>query len=222
MDHEGTRHVVGIFRDEEAAAVAVDRVLRHFGRTDLNFPERRLRAASPERIKAERTRERKRETTSRYIGVVYVDGSSGRPWHFYLKGARHHTEVGGFGNEREAALAHDRAALRYCTRPILNFPEEARALGPVDFATLRKEIRAERKKTTSSRYRGVSWNKRRHKWYAGIGLARVTHHLGVFDVEEDAARAYDAAASRLHGDAAILNFPDEVAEASRRRAPTRR
>ncbi len=212
VDHDGARLIVGIFRTEVEAAIAVDRVALRVGRTASNFPERKLTPASPEQIKQERHRRRKRATTSKYIGVVHIDSDGGRPWHFYLNGTGGHTAIGGFGNERDAAIAHDRAALRYCTRPLLNFPDEARALGPIDFATLRKQVRAERKKTTSSRYRGVCWNKRRHKWYAAIRAAGTNYYLGVFDDEADAAHAYDAAASRLLGDEAILNFSDDESQ----------
>jgi hypothetical protein len=34
--------------------------------------------------------------------------------------------------------------------------------------------------------------------------------LGYFDDEVEAARSYDAAAQRLHGEYAFLNFPEEA------------
>jgi hypothetical protein len=35
-------------------------------------------------------------------------------------------------------------------------------------------------------------------------------HLGVFDDKVDAAKAYDAAARKYHGEFAVLNFPDRT------------
>ena len=43
----------------------------------------------------------------------------------------------------------------------------------------------------SSRYKGVYWHKQRAKWCATGTLEGRSMHLGVFTVEEDAARAYD-------------------------------
>ena len=61
--------------------------------------------------------------------------------------------------------------------------------------------------TSSSYYRGVSWDKRQGKWTAQIKHFRRKQHLGTFAKEETAARAYDAQARRVHGAAARVNFP---------------
>ena len=63
------------------------------------------------------------------------------------------------------------------------------------------------RKTTSSRYKGVDWNKHQKKWRARIYHNNRCHHLGCFCDERDAARAYDRAARKYHGDFASLNFP---------------
>jgi hypothetical protein len=59
----------------------------------------------------------------------------------------------------------------------------------------------------SSQYLGVSRDKRRDKWVAHIKEGGEEKYLGSFDVEEDAARAHDAAAWARHGPFAHLNFP---------------
>jgi hypothetical protein len=65
----------------------------------------------------------------------------------------------------------------------------------------------------SSQYKGVSWDRSRGRWQAklarldpSIGRTR-TFNLGRFDVEVDAARAYDVAALAAWGEFARLNFP---------------
>ena len=61
----------------------------------------------------------------------------------------------------------------------------------------------------TSIYKGVSWDKRARKWRAVIRPERVQRYLGFFVNEEDAARAYDAAALELYGEYACINFPDD-------------
>lgn len=57
----------------------------------------------------------------------------------------------------------------------------------------------------SSRFKGVSWKPIHESWAARITLSGSTKHLGYFKSELDAARAYDAAAIKLHGEFARIN-----------------
>jgi AP2 domain len=60
----------------------------------------------------------------------------------------------------------------------------------------------------TSKYHGVCYRKNEHRWCAYINYPRdKKRHLGTFKTEIAAARARDAAALALWGDAARLNFP---------------
>jgi hypothetical protein len=58
-----------------------------------------------------------------------------------------------------------------------------------------------------SRYKGVTWNKREKRWVAQVMARGKINFLGGFDVEREAAKAYDEAAKKCHGEYARLNFP---------------
>lgn len=58
----------------------------------------------------------------------------------------------------------------------------------------------------TSRFKGVYWDRHRQKWQAAVKVDRKKHYLGRFEDEEDAARAYDAAALEAWGEYAWLNF----------------
>lgn len=64
------------------------------------------------------------------------------------------------------------------------------------------------RKTGTSKYKGVDWNKRQRKWRARIYYESRCHYLGYFNNEIDAAKAYDKKARELFKEFACLNFTD--------------
>jgi len=60
----------------------------------------------------------------------------------------------------------------------------------------------------TSKYKGVSWDKVNKKWIAFITRSRKNKNLGRFRCEEDAASAYNVAASTIYGEDARLNNLD--------------
>lgn len=61
---------------------------------------------------------------------------------------------------------------------------------------------------TTSKFRGVTWDKSRLKWIAQITVNKKHINLGRFINEVDAARAYDAAARKYFVEGFLhLNFP---------------
>jgi hypothetical protein len=69
-------------------------------------------------------------------------------------------------------------------------------------------------KGSTSKYKGVSWNRNVKKWCAQIRLNYKIHRIGHFEDEIAAAKAYDKKAAELHGEFACLNFPNAAEAAS--------
>jgi hypothetical protein len=68
--------------------------------------------------------------------------------------------------------------------------------------------RRQLRKNKSSKYIGVSWKERTKKWAAIICYKRENIIIGYFKDEIQAAKAYDKAAKKYHGEFASPNFPD--------------
>lgn len=61
------------------------------------------------------------------------------------------------------------------------------------------------RKGSTSKYKGVFWNKWRNKWIAVLSLNNKTKFLGAFLVEQHAAHAYNKGAVEYYGEFASLN-----------------
>ena len=63
----------------------------------------------------------------------------------------------------------------------------------------------QKQKTCTSQYKGVSWDNKSKKWKAQICIDYKKHGLGFYEIEKDAAIAYNVAAKQLHSNFAFLN-----------------
>lgn len=92
-------------------------------------------------------------------------------------------------------------------------------------ATQAQNVRNQHLSTkNTSGLKGASWKASENRWYAQITVLSKTKSLGLYRFAIDAARAYDAAALRLHGEFAATNVslgilpestqPDELGRTS--------
>lgn len=113
-------------------------------------------------------------------GCVYM--------HRQIMGAKADQQIDHINHD---TLDNRRSNLRFCTQ------SQNRANG--------------RWRTAKSGFRGVyPAGERSRKWGAKIKANKQVVRLGTFALAVDAARAFDRAARKYHGEFAILNFPDEA------------
>ncbi|KAG1655283.1 hypothetical protein FOA52_007979 [Chlamydomonas sp. UWO 241] len=147
--------------------------------------------------------ERRESKTSRFIGVD-------RHKHDYVWRARLNSEylIRTYASEEDAARAYDCAAVKLLGLDTeRNFPDEVISEPPVSLGHEQRE-----RKTSRFRF-GVSRNTNASGWDARVWSPETQRQvpIGIYDSEEDAARAYDCVAVQLHGpDWPKLNFPGEV------------
>jgi hypothetical protein len=58
----------------------------------------------------------------------------------------------------------------------------------------------------TSKYKGVDWHNNSQKWRTRINVGKKQVHIGFFDDEVSAAKAYDKKAVEIFGEFALLNF----------------
>lgn len=110
-----------------------------------------------------------------------------------------------------------RSTVGYLHRYLLDFPESRidhidgnplnNCRSNLRICTQQQNLMNKKKsKNASSRFKGVSWNKRENIWYTYINKNYKTHYIGRFRDEIEAAKAYDTAAKAIFGDFARLNY----------------
>jgi len=68
------------------------------------------------------------------------------------------------------------------------------------------QANSKKRKNTSSKYKGVHWNKNRNKWQVQISFQNKHFLIGRFTSEIEAAKIYDIKAKELFGEFARTNF----------------
>lgn len=150
----------------------------------------------------------RRNSSSKYKGVSWYKKSN--KWVARIKVDGKDKHLGYFASEEEAALAYNKAVMQlWSGNGYLNVIGEDNNAIEVE---VERNVRVKRKpnRQSTSEYLGVHWNSRRSKWIATIVKDKKSNWLGQFNSEEEAAKAYDRKALELHGDKAILNFPNEI------------
>ena len=125
-----------------------------------------------------------REDTRSFVAMSWIGGKPVYLHHFVL-GLRGAARIDHVNHE---TLDNQRENLRPATRS-------------QNAANMRKQT------GTSSKYKGVCWPKHTRKWAAYIKVDYKRTHLGLYETEDAAARAYDAAVLDAWGEFAQLNFP---------------
>jgi len=138
---------------------------------------------------------RSKTKTSQYLGVSFNKAT--KNWKAQTKFKGKKLFFGYFEQEIDAAHAYDRGVFK------LKGPDAPRNF-PYEGCPVVEKVK-------HSQYRGVTLDKRMRKWIAYIRYEGNFHHLGYFDNEMDAAKAFDKAALDKWGPKAETNFKYDTA-----------
>lgn len=131
------------------------------------------------------------DLTSRYRGVSWA--AHVQKWNAQIMIDYKQLHLGYYEDEVYAARVYDaEARALHGDSAQLNFPND-------------QPVPRFKPRVPSSKFRGVSLFARAGKYHARIQVAGKQHHLGSFDTEEQAARAYNRAALDYYGAHAKLN-----------------
>ena len=206
--HDGKKKYVGTFADEVEAARAYDVKARELkgAAAVLNFGE-----------DGQEQRQQQSGSKSSFRGVCWI--KSHLKWRVVVCHEGKQKYAGSYADEVEAARAYDAKARELKGDAAeLNFPDTDNEGGSSSEEEQRAEEGADAASaaplfsTNTSGFRGVSQVKRTGRWLVQIRHENKRHYVGIFDDKVEAARAYDAKARELKGDAAVLNFGEDRAQ----------
>ena len=184
MEVAGVSQHLGCFDDEADGARAYDAAVAE---QNLPFPRNFPGDSGAKQAKKADKRNNRSvipdKGKSRFIGVSW--DKKAKKWHVTTSIKGKNKFVGLYDDETAAARAYDAYVTPNSIGKSLNFPGAPAAA---------------RHRPGSSRYCGVSWNKRRKKWRAEITVNGKSTYLGCFTDEDDAGRAYDAAIRKYYPD----------------------
>ncbi|KAK9851536.1 hypothetical protein WJX84_012092 [Apatococcus fuscideae] len=144
-------------------------------------------AVDTEKGPAEEDRGARSEQSTRFRGV-YKNRHDGK-WRAEITSGRRKKSLGLYGRTASpASVPTDMHQAAMNSSPAHRMPRNALGKG-------------------SSKFRGVSWHKDNMKWRATIFKGSKPVHIGYFDSQETAARAYDQESLKLRGPNSNLNFP---------------
>lgn len=199
----GELHLLGRYATDKEAARVYDKAARyHFGEfAHTNFPGTEAKSATS--IREKYIAVLRAKYTSPFIGVTFrfISLKTGKPvWRARIGEGFDRHQLGDYDSEEDAARAYDLAA-RYLFGPTAetNFPgTEAKSPDEV-YKEYGQPVR-------SSTYIGVDVDKGGYRARIRVGSPYTEHLLGNYRLEEDAARAFDAAARFFYGADAVTNF----------------
>lgn len=160
-----------------------------------------------------------RNKSSRYHGIHFLN--SKKKWIVRVNKNEKAVSENCYDFEEEAAVVADYISVsKFKDKAKRNFPELKFEALEVKYLAIKAKYGftkperwakvvqgCSRSMQKASKYVGVTFDKRRRKkWCARIKFNKNTIHIGNFEVEEDAARAYDEKAVELYGENAKINF----------------
>jgi hypothetical protein len=211
---------IGTFINEEDAAIARDQKAFEFLKetAQLNFPDKINEIVNFDVKKHIKQKREKLKETTKYVGVSFDKKHNLYKAYIYIDGKN--TYIGSFKSEIEAAIMRDKKAIEFLkNEAIINIPteqhdsilesiriEKENLLKSKIKIKIPRNLHKRSKFTGTNKYIGVY--KHDNKFLAKFNYNKKSIYLGLFDSEEEAAKARDLKAIQILGEGNVtLNFP---------------